>query len=196
MRIPHLSLLRFYCLNWLHAESGIASLHVGLLIAGPLVVASAISAAMVGAGKVSTDQFSDAAYSAVRRSSSGIELRGPVIARTDGERLTFVLLDVGTTVGEWPVQLGPSDEDERTVVRYIDDRAIANDVPYSVDWITGDGDDLLETGEMAQIIVDLRRVRTSGGTFTIEVRPPEGLYVSARRTLPAGEPLDRVISLY
>lgn len=171
-------------------------MQVGLLIAGPLVVASTVGAAMVGAGQLSTDQFSDAAYSAVRRSGSGIELRGPVVARTDGERLTHVLLDVGTTAGEWPVQLGPSSDGERTIVRYIDEGTIANEVPYSVDWITGDGDDLLEPGESAQISVDVRDVSTSGGAFTIEVRPAEGLYVSARRSLPAGQPLDRVIALW
>lgn len=53
-----------------------------------------------------------------------------------------------------------------------------HNLPYGVEWITGNGDNLLEPGELAEISVDVSAVASPGEGFTIEIRPPFGLYAT------------------
>ena len=87
---------------------------------------------------------------------------------------------------------------ERIVVSYVDAGNNVNALPYSVAWVTGDGDNLLEAGEMAEIAINvggLDPALAGGGSFHIEVRPPRGSHLVIRRNVPPGNALDRVINL-
>lgn len=179
-------------------ESGNTILGVSLLLTLPLIVGGALATTIIGAGTFSSGQVDRTAMSAIRRSGSGIELRGTVIAGTDGYSLTNVRFQIGTGPGSFPVNLDPHASRDKTVVSYRDAANYLVDVPYVVNWIVADGDNLLERGELAEIDVDLRNVInviTSGDGFTLEMRPSEGLYVSIRRTLPPGRPLDAIVAL-
>jgi archaellin len=69
-------------------------------------------------------------------------------------------------------------------MNFIDAQARTADVTYTVTEIQGDGDNLLENGELMEINV------TPGGTldvneiFTIEVVPPQGGTLLINRTMP------------
>ncbi len=43
------------------------------------------------------------------------------------------------------------------MIAYRDSAQAVNSLPFDVDWIVGDGDDLLEEGEVAEITVFLNR---------------------------------------
>ncbi len=59
----------------------------------------------------------------------------------------------------------------------------------------GDGDDLMEAGELAEITVDVS-AQTLGANqpFALEVKPPLGGTMMIARTTPAG--LDTVVDLH
>ena len=174
MRHPFLQLFSGRC-----NEGGFVSAQVGMLIAAPVLVASVFGTAVIKAGSFSSNQFEQIAYSAVRDTSTGIELRGPLYARTDGTAITHVLLDVGTIPGGLPIDLNPAAASEGTVVSYVSTSAVAHNLPYEVHWITVNGDSLLESGEFAEIDVDVSGVASAGEEFTLEIRPAHGLYATA-----------------
>jgi archaellin len=158
-----------------------------MLVVAPVLVASVFGSAVIKAGSFSTSQFEQVAYSAVRDTSTGIELRGPSYARTDGTAITHVLLDVDTIPGGLPVDLSRAAASEGTVVSYVSASALAHSLSYEVHWITGNGDSLLESGELAEIDVDVSGVAAAGEAFTIEIRPAHGLYATVHvPAQPAG----------
>jgi len=60
-----------------------------------------------------------------------------------------------------------------------------------------DGDSLLETGELAQIDVNMKAITPTLGantTFAIEVKPPQGGVLVLERTTPPA--LDTVMDLH
>jgi len=178
------------------AESGATALQLGLLLVVPVVVASTFAASVINAGKFATDTFNNAALSAVRDISSGLELRGPVSLRTDGHAITDVVMDVSLTAGGAPVSLDPAAPADRTLVSYTDDGTSVRDVPYRLDWLFGDGDSLLEPGETVELDVDVSGITPTGDTFTIEVRPARGMYLTVRRNRPTSSELPRVMDLW
>lgn len=107
----------------------------------------------------------------------------------------------------------------KTTIMYIDENQILQDVPWSINFIGDNGDNLLDDGEKAEIVAWLLNRTTvtditsnssvnymssggltSSGTlltpndqFTIELQPPSGAVLTVRRTLPAV--LDTAINL-
>jgi archaellin len=62
------------------------------------------------------------------------------------------------------------------------------DLDYDTDVVTGDGDELLEPGELFEITltaidgdVDINQ----GDTFTLQVQPVSGAVLAIQRTMPA-----------
>jgi len=65
-----------------------------------------------------------------------------------------------------------------------------NDLNYTTTEIVGDGDNLLEGGELAEVTIDLATecptcVISANETFVLEVKPPTGSYLVIQRTTPA-----------
>ncbi|HEX77520.1 MAG TPA: hypothetical protein G4O03_03790 [Dehalococcoidia bacterium] len=75
-----------------------------------------------------------------------------------------------------------------TVISYSDKDQQISDIAWSKAEIgTGDGDNLLETGEKMQITVPLKALTTLlriDKQFTLEVKPPHGSSLSLQRTTP------------
>jgi flagellin FlaB len=74
-------------------------------------------------------------------------------------------------------------------VNYIDDSQFINDVAWTTDWIvSNDGDDLLDTGELVEITIQLDGNLTNdlgiNTQFSIEMKPPKGAALSMQRTTP------------
>jgi archaellin len=178
------------------AERGASIAQVAVLLIAPVVVASTFAVAVLNAGQLATRQFNDAALSAIRDASSGLELRGPVSLRTDGHAVTHVVMDISLTAGSAPVMLDPAATVDGTQVSYIDSGMVVRGVPYQVDWLIGDGDNILGEGETVEMRVDVSGITSSGASFSIEVRPAHGMYLIVRRERPTGNELAPMIELW
>ena len=109
---------------------------------------------------------------------------------------------VATTAGGEAIPLDPTATNNRTVVAYRDADLILDDVTYLATEIVGDGDSLLEPGELFVMSVDVTDL-TDGVTtaqlsanerFTFEIQTPVGAVLDLTRSMPAQ--LDAVIQLH
>ena len=113
--------------------------------------------------------------------------------------MTSLVFDVGTAAAGEPVNLDPLAATNRVVIAYRDSTINVSDVGWTTSWLVGDGDDLLENGELVEITVDTDPI-TSGVTlaanqsFVLEVRPPLGGTMVIARTTPVG--LDTIVDLH
>jgi archaellin len=170
-----------------------------LLASGFLVVASAFGGVVLTTGLTSSGQVQRTLNDALARSGSGLELRGPVIAVTDGDKANVVSIDVALSIGSDGVNLDPAAALDRTVVSFIDSQNAIRELPYTTQWTVGDDDQVLESGELVAVMIDLSTIVpavTGGSQFQIEVRPPRGSYLIVRRSMPSGSPLDTIVNLH
>ena len=175
-------------------ERGFAAAEMGVLLAVPAVGAAVFGGAMLKSMTSANQQLQSTVDAAMLQSGGGIASRGGLLARTDGASVTQVLVEV-MPAGARPVDLDPTAASGRTVVTYVDATSIVHDVPWHVIWIGGSsGDQSLDPGEAASLEIDLSGVHTAA-TFTLEVRPAQGAWITLHVTRPSGAPLDPVIQL-
>jgi archaellin len=186
-------------LRRLRSEAGVSALEMILIGSGFLVVGSAFGGVVLTTGLTSSGQVEQTLNDALARTGNGLELRGPVIAITDGNEADAISVDVALAIGgDAGVNLDPAAALDRTIVSFIDDTTSVRELPYAVDWTVGDGDVTLERGELAALLIDVSSIQpplTSGRRFLIEVRPPNGAYLTIRRTIPQGGHLDTIVNL-
>jgi len=176
-------------------DGGASGLEMSLLLVAPICVAATVAAGLTRAGSVVSNSLASATFDAVGRAGSGIQSDDLVLARTDGARITHLLVDVSLSAGSPPVSLDPNASAGKTTVSYIDSETVGRDLPYSVRWITGNGDAVLDKSEVAEIDVDISSIRPQQ-EFTIEIRPARGAYVSVQVETPYGPPLPPVLRLH
>jgi hypothetical protein len=184
------------------SERGITGIETGVVVGGLVVASSLFAGVVLNGGIAGSQQLGTAVQAALRQTTTGVELDGPVIVRTDGTRATDVLIDVTTSAGGGSVVLGPTPDDgadAQLAIDYVTDATLQRNVPYTVSWLTGDGDDLLEPGEVAEIDVDVSGVTPplgGGDAFTLDLRPGDGVAVAVMRTMPAGRPMNAIAMLW
>ena len=125
-------------------------------------------------------------------------MQTPFYARTDGTRITQVLLDITTLPGGSAVDLSPAtvESEGGTEVSYVSASSVGRNLSFAVNWVRGDGDSLLETGETAELVIDVGAERTAGEAFVITVRPVHGLPAAAQIPAQPTGTLDAVIPYY
>ena len=133
-------------------------------------------------------------FAGLEKARGSAELRGGVVVTATGSTLVVddIQFAIATTAGGEPVPINPNGTTNRTVLTYRDNNIVDNDVAYTVTNIVGDGDNLLEPGELLLILIDV-----NGGDidplpsldpnerFTIEVQTPVGAVLDVTRQLPA-----------
>jgi archaellin len=181
---------------WLSGQQhGAVGVEMGIMLIAPVVIAATVATTALRAGTLASQDLQSAASDAVAQVGTGIESNDLVLARTDGTRITDLLVDITTTPGSAPVSLDPQASADRTTVLYIDALKLSRDVPYSVTWISGDSDDMLHPGELAALDIDVSSL-TSDEPFTIEIRPARGAFVSLRVQPPGGAGLPPLLRLH
>jgi len=167
--------------------------------------------------------------SSLRPSGSVIAFKGYVGSTEAIFKFSVILESVD---GSSPIDLTPpytsdgsgTDPDSsvttnKLTIAYIDDNQILQDVPWTVNFMGDNGDNLLDDGEKDEIVVWLMDRATgtdvtsndsvgymsSGGLsssgslltpndqFTLELQPASGAVLTIRRSLPAA--LDTVVNL-
>jgi flagellin FlaB len=168
-------------------EEGQAALETAIILIAFIVVASVFAFTILSAGTASTDRGEEAIYEGLEGVQSTMAIRGAMIGNsTAGTAVDSIVFNLALASGGDPIDL----TDGSVIVAYRDSDQVVNSLTYTPDFIVddGDGDNVLEDGELAEITVDLSGLGTPLGPnteFTIEVNPPAGAVLNLSRTTPA-----------
>lgn len=170
-------------------ERGITGLETAIVLIAFVVVAAVFAFVVLSTGLFSSERSKETVYAGLAKTRGSMELTGGVIATSNGTQVNQVVFDMTLAAGGDAVNLNPANLSNRTVITYIDNGYTNNDLAYTVANITGNGDMLLEQGELLEITVDFtvdaNIVIDANKTFTLEVKPPQGSYMVIQRTTPA-----------
>ena len=176
-------------------EEGITGLETAIILIAFVVVATVFAFVVLSTGLFSSERGKEAVYSGLQKTRGSLELRGSVVANTDLTTVQTVVFDVANAAGGEPVNLDPAAVSNKMVIDYRDNAVNLPNIVWTVNWLVGDGDDLMEAGELAEITIDVSGQNLAANqAFTLEVKPPLGGTSVIARTTPAG--LDTVIDLH
>ena len=175
-------------------EDGITGLETAIILIAFVVVATVFAFVVLTTGVFSAERGKETVFAGLSKARGTAEVRGGIVMTATGTT-TLVAGDVqfalATTAGGEPVPINPNGTTNRTVVAYRDDNIVDNDVTYTVINIVGDGDNLLEPGELMLITIDFATGITPAPTldpnerFTIEVQTPVGAVLDITRQVPS-----------
>jgi flagellin FlaB len=173
-----------------HEDRGITGLETAIVLIAFVVVAAVFSFVVLSTGLFSSERGKETVYAGLAKTRGSMEITGGVIATTDGTQVTDITIGLTLAAGGDSVNLDATDLNNRTVVSYIDSVVNDNSLAYTTTEIVGDGDALLEPGELAEIAIDLATecatcVITENESFTLELKPPTGSYLVVQRTSPS-----------
>jgi flagellin FlaB len=171
-------------------ERGITGLETAIVLIAFVVVAAVFAFVVLSTGLFSSERGKETVYAGLAKTRGSMELTGAIIATSDGTQITDLTFGVTLAAGGDTVNLDAADATNRTVISYIDAAVTDNDLDYTTTEVVGDGDLLLEQGELAEITIDLATECatcdvTANEVFNLEVKPPSGSYLVIQRTTPA-----------
>jgi len=182
-------------------EEGIAGPATAIILSSFVVVGSSFAFVVVNAGTFGAQEVTDTLMASLDGVLGTLELRGPVTVidvNDDGaiDESDHIVLDLRNVPNGGPVLVDPSAGSGSLIINYADAQDRVPGVAYTVAKISGDGDELLETGELFEIIVQPPAGSTlaANETFSLEIMPPDGALLIIDRTMPPAT--DRVISLH
>ncbi len=171
-------------------EEGLSALETAIILIAFIVVASVFAFTILSAGSASTEKGQQAINAGLQQVQSSMAIKGDIIAQSatagqvDEMMFTLALISDGD-----PVDLTSAAADRVVVMSYRDGTQVVNDLDFTVAWVgANDGDDMLESNELAEITVDLSGLATVLGPntgFTVEIKPPTGAVLKIERTTPA-----------
>jgi len=176
-------------------DEGVTGLETAIILIAFVVVATVFAFVVLSTGLFSSERGKEAVYSGLQKTRGSLELRGSVIANTDGTKVTSLVFDVANAAGGEPVNLDPAATSNKMVIDYRDSSVNVTNITWTINYLVGDTDNLLENGELAEITIDVSAQNLAANqAFTLEVKPPLGGTMTIARTTPAG--LDTVVDLH
>lgn len=169
-------------------ERGITGLETAIILIAFVVVAAVFAFVVLSTGLFSSERGKEAVYAGLAKTRGTMELSSSVVANSNGTNITTVEFDLTLAAGGDSVNLDPTAVTNRTVISYIDNNLVVNDIAYTATAITGNTNTLLEPGELIRIDINLLGAGATVGinqVFTLEVKPPTGSYMVLQRTAPA-----------
>jgi flagellin FlaB len=182
-------------------EEGITGLETAIILIAFVIVASVFAFVVLSTGLFSAERGKEAVFAGLEKARGNLEVRGALTvtdANTDGviDSSDEIQFNVALAAGGFPISLDPTAYTNTVVINYIDEQNRVADVPYTVNWILDDGENLLETGELAEITVNPPAGSSldRNEIFTLEVVPPSGGTNLINRTMPPE--IDDVMDLH
>ncbi len=172
-------------------EDGITGLETAIILIAFVVVATVFAFVVLTTGVFSAERGKETVFAGLSKARGTAELRGGMVVTATGTIVDNIQFALATTAGGEPVPINPSGTTNRTVIAYRDASVVDNDVTYTVTNIVGDGDNLLETGELMLINIDVSTGISPVPTldpnerFTVEVQTPVGAVIDLTRQLPS-----------
>ena len=177
-------------------EQGVSALETAIILIAFVVVAAIFAFTILSAGTTATEQSKEAIYAGLSEVRSSLELRGAVVAQTDGTEVTDVIFSVANAAGGESIDL-TAPVSNTLIIDYRDSAQRSANLTWTLTWVVrNDTDDLLEEGELAEITVDVSGLTTplvENTQFALEIKPAEGGVVVVERTTPAFQ--DTIIDL-
>ena len=182
-------------------EEGITGLETAIILIAFVIVASVFAFVVLSTGLFSAERGKETVFAGLEKARGNLEVRGAVTvidADASGtiDAADEMIFNLANAAGGFPVLVDPVATTNSVVINYIDDQARQPDAAFTVIEIQGDGDNLLETGELFQVTVNPPGTSTlsTGETFTLEIVPPQGGTMLLERTMPPE--LDIVMDLH
>ncbi len=199
-------------INRVHrSEDGITGLETAIILIAFVIVASVFAFVVLSTGLFSAERGKETVFAGLEKARGNLEVRGSLTVIDDGDDAINdgtdeLVFNLATAAGGFPVLVNPAATTNSVVINWIDAEDRVADMTYAVNQIQGDGDNLLENGELFEITVnppaDCDPV-TAGNqacaldaneTFTLEVVPPQGGTLLIERTMPPE--VDAVMDLH
>ena len=183
-------------------QRGITGLETAIVLITFVVVSSVFAFAALSTGLFTTDKAKETIKAGLSEARGTMELKGSLIAEatvagTAGVVKTITFQVANAAAGE-AIDLSQGN----TIIKYTDIVQTANldtATEFSVSVIgTGDGDEMLERGEVFEIKIlamdtqtdtDLTKDLPVDRSFTLEVIPPKGAVLFIQRTPPVSSDL-------
>jgi flagellin FlaB len=182
-------------------EEGITGLETAIILIAFVIVASVFAFVVLSTGLFSAERGKETVFAGLEKARGNLEVRGAVTvidANTDGaiDSNDDIVFNLANAAGGFPVLVDPAATTNSVVINYIDAQDRVADATYTVNEIQGDGDNLLEPGELFEITVNPPGTSTlvANEIFTLEVVPPQGGTLLINRTMPPE--LDTVMDLH
>jgi flagellin FlaB len=176
-------------------EDAFTGLEAAIVLIAFVVVAAVFSYVVLGAGFFTTQKSQEVVHTGVAQTSSSIEIVGDVIGKSDGSKITSILVTVALSAG------GGSVDFDKVVVTYSDaghvetltKTAVINDkldagagewhIYEQKNQNTGE---LLESLEQFTLTVGIPTDATvdANHPFTVEIKPAVGAPCIVERTAP------------
>jgi len=187
------------------ARRGLTGLETAIILIAFVIVAAAFAFAVLNLGFSSTQKSGEVLKAGLEEATSSIELAGSVIAMGENASGTMkvanITLYVKTAVGKRPVDMSAN----TLVISYLDpykavDR-LTRGSEADVEEIQGDGDTLLEYGEVWKVVIHVDQIYGGAANvklqpndvITIEIKPSTGSILKVERMLPPA--IDYVMDL-
>ncbi len=176
-------------------EEGITGLETAIILIAFVIVASVFAFVVLSTGLFSAERGKQTVLAGLEKASGNIEVRGSVSLQDvgadgliDDTDPDVVIFNIANAAGGRPVLIDPAATNNTLVINMVDSGARVRDLTYVVAEVLGDGDDLLEAGELFELTVDIptgidlvvneewtmELVPSSGGTLLINrLMPPQ-----------------------
>jgi flagellin FlaB len=182
-------------------EEGITGLETAIILIAFVIVASVFAFVVLSTGLFSAERGKETVFAGLEKARGNLEVRGALtvsdtdadgdIDDTDGADADSLSDDVlvfnlANAAGGFPVSIDPAATTNSVVMNWIDAQDRIADTDYTVNEILGDGDSLLEPGELFEmtVYVPTGSSLVANEIFTIEVVPPAGGTLLINRTMP------------
>ena len=181
-------------------EDGITGLETAIILIAFVVVATVFAFVVLTAGVFSSERGKETVFAGLSKARGTMEVRGGIVATSTGGAVDDIFFAVASTASGESIPLDPLATNNRTVIAYRDSITVDNDVAYTVTPIVGDGDTLLEPGELTVVTINRASgitpvpVMTPNTRFTLELQTPVGAVLDITRQLPTA--LDPVMQLH
>ena len=182
-------------------EAGITGLETAIILIAFVIVASVFAFVVLSTGLFSAERGKDTVFAGLEKARANLELRGALTITDTNASGTItaaddIVFNLATAAGGSPVLVDPAATTNSVVINYIDEQDRVADATYTITEIQGDGDNLLENGELFQVTVNPPGTSTLviNETFTLEVVPPQGGTLLIERTIPPE--IDTVMDLH
>ncbi len=184
-------------------EEGITGLETAIILIAFVIVASVFAFVVLSTGLFSADRGKEAVFAGLDKARGNLEVRGALTVtdvNADGAITALgadtIVFNLASAAAGAPVSIDPLATTNTTVMNYIDQQIRVADMTFTTLEILGDGDNLVEVGELFEITLLLPAGASllTNETFTVEVVPPSGGTSLISRTMPPE--IDLVMDLH
>lgn len=179
-------------------EEGITGLETAIILIAFVIVASVFAFVVLSTGLVSAERGKLTVLAGLEKAQGNLEVKGSVTVTASGTPLAAdnIIFNLATAAAGKPTLIDPTATTNSLVINFIDEQGRVANTTYTANFILGDGDNLLENGELVEITVPIPAGSTlvTNENFTVEVIPPGGGALIISRTMPPQ--IDAVMDLH